>query len=261
MKKKLIITTGFKGGAGRSFIARKIIPILYYKTNNNTKFNIVEISDLFEKDETISDFISIERFSSREMDYQKALHTAEYGVLDKNTDTNSIYILDISVSGNKKVEEILNYMSLLKLQNDLDLEFYIPVQKDSQNFLLTASILELINNFFGIKSTIIYNRVHKDYKKEYINFFGIKNNRDNISHLIKNEMVIYEDLEDVFNIISGAKKIEPLDYYINFLNTDKDSLPEIKKLKEDRESFDKYMRDRLLGCDLKGFIDKIEFIS
>lgn len=270
MRKKLIITTGFKSGIGRSFIARQIIPILKYKNNKNcTKFNIVEISDLLEEEENenASDFINIKRFSSREIEIKEALNTLECGIFGEHTDINSMHILDIGISGNKEVKKLLNYIALLKLQDELDLEFYIPVQKDSQNFQLTVSILELVNNLFGIKPIIIYNRVHKDYKKEYFNFFGnenygTENKRDKISHLIKNEIVIYEDSERIFDIISCCKKVEALDYYINFLNLEKNFHTSIKKIKEDRdrEKFDRFMRDRLLGCELQGFIDKIEFI-
>lgn len=216
-KKPLYIVLGLKGGLGKSKIAKLLLPCIIYKNvkediKQHLKFNIVEIDDSATKDIWSSKRVKCNCYDVA--DYKDAIIQIQRTFNDKNI----VEIIDLG-SGGEKVKHLLSHISKMRLEDLFDINFIVPVTRDSLIFDSTKTTLELIHSNFNKKSTLIYNRVIENLEEEFQTYFGyekwdIKSRYDEIENLIQSEWVIYEDRLSLFeNAINYTKK-SALDFYI-----------------------------------------------
>ena len=261
-KKILSIYLGFKGGIGKSTVAKQIFPVTIYNNvkegiKDDLKFNIAEIDDSATKDVWTSNRVICNSYDVA--DYKDAINQIQTTYNDSNT----VEIIDIG-SGGRKIEELLRFISKMRLEDIYELHFFVPTNRDSLIFDSTKRTLELINEIFNKKSTLIYNRVIDNVEDEFQIYFGnekwqIKSRFSEIKDLVLAEWVIEEDrLSLIENAINETKK-SALDFYINansyvdnFMKNRIDAMNKIGKIEEVNRMYD-------ISYDYIDFFKKIKY--
>lgn len=215
-KKILSIFTGFKGGIGKSKIAKHIAPIIFYNKLGITKFNIVEVDDTKTEDFWLpSKNIEFEKFDMK--DFRGGIEKLILTAPEKDT----LEILDIG-GGESKVLKVLNQLKLMNLEEYFDLHFYIPTTNEPTVFPSTKASIETIADMFGCKVNIIYNKVFVNVIDEFSPVFGsekfgISSKRHEIIDYINKEFVIYNDYMNLIENIIMERKQNGFDFYLECL--------------------------------------------
>lgn len=257
--KKLHIFVGFKGGLGKSKLAKHIFPTILHRVAGTTKFNIVEIDDTETVDVWSSDNIVFNKFTVDE--YKDGIVQLQSTLMEDEISE----ILDIG-GGKEKVFKILEQIKQMDLHLFYDLEFYIPTNKDATIFNSTKSTIETINDMFEVKPNLIYNRVFFDYKKEFKTIFGNENwgieaKYDEIKNLISEEFVVYEDYESQIETIIDQLNQSGFDFYLHALEFEKNYVQNFKdpnKTTEDRISLGK---EKAIVSDYLNYFRKIFIVE
>ncbi len=261
-KKPLYIFTGFKGGLGKSKIAKHIFSVIAYNNvrteiRDKLKFNIVEIDDSATKDIWYSNKVICNSYDVS--DYKDAINQIQTTFNDLNT----VEVIDIG-SGGEKIKQLLHHISKMRLEDIFELHFFVPTNRDSLIFDSTKVTLELITEIFNKKSTLIYNRVIDSLEDEFQVYFGnekwqIKSRFDEIKDFISDEWVIAEDrLSLIENAINETKR-SALDFYIdannyvdNFMQNRINAMNNIEELNQVNRMYD-------ISYDYIDFFKKIKF--
>lgn len=218
-KKNLHIFVGFKGGLGKSKLAKHIFPAILNRATDTTRFNIVEIDDTETDDVWNSQYITFNKFSVE--NYKDGIVQLQSTLVDNDI----AEILDIG-GGKEKVLKILEQLKMMDLDLFYNLVFYVPTNKDATIFNSTKATLETIKEMFDCKSNLIYNRVFFDYKKEFKTFFGnedwnIEARKGEIESLIDEEFVVFEDYDGQIETVIDQLGKSGLDFYLHSLNFEK----------------------------------------
>lgn len=261
-KKPLYIFAGFKGGLGKSKIAKHFFSVVAYnkvraEIRDKLKFNIVEIDDSATKDIWSSNRVLCNSYDV--FDYKDAINQIQTTFNDLNT----VEVIDIG-SGGEKIKQLLRHISKMRLEDIFELHFFVPTNRDSLIFDSTKATLELITEIFNKKSTLIYNRVIDNLQDEFQVYFGnekwqIKSRFDEIKDFISAEWVIEEDrLSLIENAINETKR-SALDFYVdannyvdNFMQNRINAMNDVKKLNQINRMYD-------ISYDYIDFFKKIKF--
>lgn len=261
-KKPLYIFAGFKGGLGKSKIAKHIFSVIAYNNvraeiRDKLKFNIVEIDDSATKDIWSSNRVICNSYDVS--DYKDAINQIQTTFNDLNT----VEVIDIG-SGGEKIKQLLHHISKMRLEDIFELHFFVPTNRDSLIFDSTKVTLELITEIFNEKSTLIYNRVIDSLEDEFQVYFGnekwqIKSRFDEIKDFISDEWVIAEDrLSLIENAINETKR-SALDFYIdannyvdNFMENRINAMSNLKELSQVNRMYD-------ISYDYIDFFKRIKF--
>lgn len=218
-KKDLWITTGGKGGVGKSTIAQNIIPIIKYrkiidkKSKEKLQFNIVECDDTDTKITWSSEKIKYKKFDV--LEYKDAI----VQIQKTYSDSNFVEVLDLG-GGGEKTKALLEHIAKMRLDEIFDLKFIVPTNRSTYVFDATKKTLELIYSLFGCQSTLIYNKVINTTNEEFQAFFGnskfkIKSRFDEVQNYIKDEWIVHDDIHSLLDNSINETKQSTLDFYIN----------------------------------------------
>lgn len=257
--KKLHIFVGFKGGLGKSKLAKHIFPTVIYNVTGIQKFNIVEIDDTDTFDTWNSDKITFNKFTVDE--YKDGIIQLQSTYADEDT----CEILDIG-GGKAKVMTILQQLQLMDLHLLYDLNFYVPTIKDATVFTSTKSTLETLHELFNVKANLIYNRVIFNYKNEFSTFFGNEKwgttgKYDEIKDYIENEFVVYDDIDGQIETVLNELHISGFDFYLEALNFDKNYLQEFKNPNKTADERLQMGKQKSLVSDYLAFFKKVYLID
>lgn len=218
-KKDLYITTGGKGGVGKSTIAQNIITIIKYreiideKSKEKLQFNIVECDDTDTKITWSSDKIKYKKFDVSE--YKDAI----VQIQKTYADTNCVEVLDLG-GGGEKTKALLEHIAKMRLDEIFNLIFIVPTNRSTYVFDATKKTLELIYSLFGCQSTLVYNKVINNVNEEFQAFFGnskfkIKSRFEEVQKYIKDEWIVHDDIHSLLDNSINETKQSTLDFYIN----------------------------------------------
>ncbi len=218
-KKDLYITTGGKGGVGKSTIAQNIITIIKYreiideKSKEKLQFNIVECDDTDTKITWSSDKIRYKKFDVSE--YKDAI----VQIQKTYADTNYVEVLDLG-GGGEKTKALLEHIAKMRLDEIFNLIFIVPTNRSTYVFDATKKTLELIYSLFGCQATLVYNKVINNVNEEFQAFFGnskfkIKSRFEEVQKYIKDEWIIHDDIHSLLDNSINETKQSTLDFYIN----------------------------------------------
>lgn len=254
-KKNLHIFVGFKGGLGKSKLAKHIFPAILNRATDTTRFNIVEIDDTETDDVWNSQYITFNKFSVE--NYKDGIVQLQSTLVDNDI----AEILDIG-GGKEKVLKILEQLKMMDLDLFYNLVFYVPTNKDATIFNSTKATIETIKEMFDCKTNLIYNRVFFDYRKEFKTVFGNENwgieaRYDEIKNDIEDEFVIFEDYEGQIETVIDQLKESGFDFYLyalEFEKTYKEQMLDPNKTVEDRVNLGK---QKAIVSDYLNFFRKI----
>lgn len=259
MKKQLIITTGFKGGLGKSELAKNILPIIIYNISNAKfkKFKIVEIDDTETIDNWTSDVVQFKKFSVA--NFKEGVAEVQKTV----TDPDVVEILDIG-GGGEKVEKILTQLKKMDLDLFYEFKFFVPTLRTSSIYNSTLETLKLIHKLFGVKSSLVYNRVISDYKQEFKAIFGfeeyqIQENRSSLLKYINDEYVVYEDINDIVQTVLDQTRKSSFDFYLMALDFNQNYRENRLKAKTEDE-INQITKLKTIVADFLEFFEKIEYL-
>lgn len=261
-KKELHIFVGFKGGLGKSKIAKHIFPCLIYSKieknkKDKLKFNIVEIDDSATVDIWHSDRVICNSYDVS--DYKDAIIQIQNTFNNKDT----VEIIDIG-SGGVKIKQLLIHIEKMKLEDIFELRFFVPTNRDSLIFDSSLSTCKLIDEIFNRKVTLIYNRIIESLEDEFQAYFGnskwkIMSRFNEIENFLEGEWVITEDR---FNLIENAineTKKSALDFFIvanehidTFMEQRLNAIDNHRKLEDINKMYD-------ISYDFVDFFKKIKF--
>ena len=257
--KDLHIFVGFKGGLGKSKIAKHIFPSIIYKVSGIKNFNIVEIDDTETEDVWNSEYITFKKFSVD--DYKNGIVQLQSTLINDSVTE----ILDIG-GGKEKVLKILEQLKQMDLHLFYNLKFYVPTNKDATIFNSTKSTLETIYSMFNVKANLIFNRVFTDYKKEFKTFFGNENwgineKYSEIKDLIDAEFVVYEDYEGQIETVIDQLNQSGFDFYLHSLDFDKNYVQTFKDPTKTVEERIELGQQKAIVSDYLSFFNKIFMVK
>ena len=161
MKNSIKVVLGTKGGVGKSTISFGVLPVLNRKRN----IRVIEI-DSNNESSLSNSMIESENFGASKIEV--VVDKIDLSVL-KNIDEDII----LDIGGGDDTRIFLNQIA----SEDFDLEFYLPINDDYEQFKNLQDTLELIQQCRpGQKINLVFNRCRslspEAVKEQFLGIFG-----------------------------------------------------------------------------------------